>query len=88
MPLSKNDVYASEICVFRDCHVMSESFPKACVSVVLVSYVPNVKKTDSMNARTFFWYTDALNVLIHVQIDLCLHYPVYVWPYAHVVLAF
>lgn len=25
--------------------------------------------------------------LIHVQIDLCLHYPVDVWPYAHFVLA-
>ena len=25
--------------------------------------------------------------LIHVQNDLCLHYPVDVWPYAHFVLA-
>lgn len=25
--------------------------------------------------------------LIHVQIDLCLHYPVDVWPYARFVLA-
>lgn len=25
--------------------------------------------------------------LIHVQIDLCLHSPVNVWPYAHFVLA-
>lgn len=54
MPLLKNAVNAYHFCVFLEIVTFESNYEGMCVNVVFVSYVPNVKKRDSMTARTFY----------------------------------
>lgn len=82
MPLLKKDVNAYHFCVFRDCHVWVKLWRHVWVFCFLCAKRQKIRQYECRDILLKHWM-----FLINVHIDLRLHYPVDVWPYARFVLA-